>query len=750
MTAPESPEAVPPQPSTPGPGGEPVVDPSEQLELKLPDESSNWRDLGLWAGVLVLLVLVAYWPAVGGPFQWLDGRPVAQNRLLAMPGGLGDVWAGGWQNRAAYPFPLYQPVAFTADWVAYRLGGHNENGLPTPTAYHVLALACQAGAAVLAWLALRELGVAVAWLAAAVFALHPANADAVSWVSDGGVTVGGLAFFGSAYCYLVYQRYRARDAAATAAGTTDADPAQTWGLYAGAAALAVAAALAWPAAGAVPGVLLLALWWRRRLTQLDVALLAPVLAVTAVLWLLDLGLTRPAAVVGGVHAVADLSPARAAAAVGAGFWFAVAKVLVPVRLSLIYPTGWVERTATLVALLPLVAAVAVVAAPFALARRFGRGPAAALAAVALCVVPGLNWTDPRRATVLANSAVYPAVLPLALLVLTGAAAVLRRVRSGEGHTQLVVVASAVLLVVLGGTAWARSHTFETPVRLWRDTSTKAPGSAFAAAQLAEQYRLQATEDAAREDADQSAVDLDAAQREAARAVDLAGSAHPLVAAAAQRTWAAALVATGDDGGALPHFDLATRPVGDGVGPDAPTLVEYGQALVTLGDHQKAVTELDLALGADPQSAAAHRVLARAYHKLGNEARCLTEARLAVGLDGRDLAAQQELAEALVRAGRLDEGIEHYIAIFKTDPSTQQRADLWAAVGRVKMRQGAYDEAVTYFAQAAKLSPPVPGLDKELADARAKLKVAAVTRPAMTRPSTEPTAPAAGTDVPPGP
>ncbi len=740
MTAPDSP-AADPTPTDPATG--PAADPSEQLELKLPDESDGWKDLALWAGVLVLLSLVAYWPSANGPFQWLDGRAVAGDRLLAIPGGMGDVWAGRWQDPARYPFPVYQPVAFAADWAAYRLGGHDDAGLPTPLAYHVLSIAAHALAAVLLWLTLRELVVPAAWLVAAVFALHPVNADAVSWVADGGVPVAGALAFGAAYAYLQYQDLRSRDALAAASGGPPGDPAQTWGLFAAAAVLALAAALALPAAGALPALLLIALWWARRLARPDLLLLVPLGVVTAGLWVANLGLTRHS-VPGSTPAVADLGAVRAAAAVGRGFWFALSKSVLPLRLTLIYPPGGVQRSSLAVALLPLAAAVAVVAVAIAAARRGNRGPAAAAVAFALCVAPALNWFDPARHTLMTDAAAYLAVVPLAAAVLAAATLAVHRLRAAdEGRTQLVVVASAVLLAVLGATAWVRAHTFDGPVDLWQDTAGKYPGSAFAVAQYAEQLRLRAVDRAGQQDTEGARADLSAAAGEAARAAVVAdatgdpSTADPAAATAAQRTWAAVLVATGDVHAALAHFALATAgPAGPA---DAATLVDYGQALLTLGDFPAAVRQLDRALAADPSSGAAHRVLGQAYHKLGDDPRTLREEQQATDINPLDLAAQELLAGALNRAGRPADALAHYIVIFQADRTTQNRADLWAAIGRIKDQQGAYNDAVTYLTQARQLDAKLPDIDADLAGARGRLAKAAATRPAMTQPTTAPAA-----------
>ena len=728
MTATDAPQDVPP-PTPPTDPNQPPVDPADQLELKLPGEATTWRDLGLWAGALLLLSLVTFWPAVDGRFQWRDDRAVSNNRALALPGGLSYVWADRWTDAGTYPYRPYAPVAFTADWAAYRLGGHDASGAPTPTAYHVVSVVAHALAAVLVWLALRELAVPAAWLVAAVFALHPVNAEAVSWVSDGGVPIAGLLFWAAIYCYLLYQTFRDRDAADRAAGGPGGDPAQTWGLYAGFALAATLAALAWPAAGACGGVLLLALWWRRRLTSFDGLLVAPVLAVGAFLWLANLALSREPGP-GGAVATADLGFGRVVAMVGESVGFAVGKLLVPVRLSLIYPPSVVGGAVAL-----FVAAGAVAVTVIAAVRGGPRWPAAAVGAVVLCTVPALNWVDPGRHSQQVDPLAYLATVPVAAVVVAAVTAAARRVRPAVlDHVQSVVVASAAVLLVLGVLAWRRAGVFATPVTLWRATADRLPDSPFAAAQYAEQLRVQASDDAANDNLDAAKAGIASAIAESDRAVRLAGG-DPVVAAPAQRTWATALVARGDAAQALPHYAQATRP--DAGPPDAHTLVDYGQALYELGtDLPGAVRQLNLSLATDPSSARAHRVLGQAYTKLGNPDRGLLEHRKAVAYDPTDPAAQQLLAEALVARGQLADAMQHYITLL-TDPVNQARPDLWAAVARLKAKQGDYFKAVDFFRRAKTLDPTVK-VDADLAAAEKELNRQAATNPAVTQPTTVPT------------
>jgi hypothetical protein len=122
-------------------------------------------------GLCVLTILI-YRPAWHGGFIWDDDRYVAHNHLLTAPDGLRRIW-----------FSLdapsqYFPLTYTLLRVERLFWGLN------PTGYHWVNILFHLGNALLVWRILSRLKVPGAWLAAAIFMLHPVQVETVAWISE--------------------------------------------------------------------------------------------------------------------------------------------------------------------------------------------------------------------------------------------------------------------------------------------------------------------------------------------------------------------------------------------------------------------------------------------------------------------------------------------------------------------------------------------------------------------------------------
>src|ERR1700733_14667643 len=143
---------------------------------------SAWRQAWLFGLFLVGLTIIAYHPAWHAGFIWDDDVYVTQNPLLTAPDGLWRIW-----------FSLdspsqYFPLTYTTFYVEHALWGLN------PAGYHWVNLLLHAANALLVWRVLARLRVPGAWLAAAVFALHPVQVESVAWITERKNVLMGLFF----------------------------------------------------------------------------------------------------------------------------------------------------------------------------------------------------------------------------------------------------------------------------------------------------------------------------------------------------------------------------------------------------------------------------------------------------------------------------------------------------------------------------------------------------------------------------
>jgi protein O-mannosyl-transferase len=686
---------------------------SEQLELKLPDESSAPKDIALWAGVLALLTLIAFWPATTGSFIWRDDATVDNKQLLIAPTALSQSWFGRWQSSQVFDRPIYQPVTDTAYWLEYRLGGHNEQGIPTSTSFHIASLIFEATAAILLWLILRELLIPGAWLIAAIFAVHPIHAEPVSWISEQGTVLSGALFLGSVYSYLMFVKSREQNAADLAAGGAGVDPAQTWGLYAGSAALCLMAILSQPSALVLPAVIALLIWWKKRYVPTDGLLLLPLLVIGLAFWFGNVDLHKKPSESLLLHA----SIIQQVTTIGHAFGNLVFHLILPFRFSVLYLHGDQSGLFVLLAALPF----AVLAVLYVFRDRFGTGLAVAIAIVVMLVCFSVNWFNPSRLSYVTDCTSYLAIVPvLAVIVLF-----ISRVRLPGPYPQTLVGLCTAILIIFGALTLRRTYAFESSIALWRDALKKDPNSSFAEASLAEQLRLQAIDDAQTPDNDAMNSDLAEAIEHAESALRLDPANGP-----AQRTWANVLVSQGDIAKAIPHFELA----GELEPKNSKLLDEYGNALIALGRFKEARSPLDQALALDTNVTEPHELLGDAYAGLKDLRRAVAEEDAALAINAGDLVARQKRAEFEARDGRFVEAITDYTAIMQVDKAHMNNPDLYAAIAKIRDQQGEYQMAVDWLKPAVQLAQDNADLKKQLDTETAKAAHAAATR-AATMPST---------------
>ncbi len=130
------------------------------------------KNTGLLTGILLAALFVAYQPSLTGDFLWDDDAYISQNSTLKTTQGLKDIWT------KLGATPQYYPLTFTSFWLQYQLWDLH------PTGYHLINVLFHGLNAVLLALLLTRLSVPGAWVAAFLFALHPAMVESVAWMTE--------------------------------------------------------------------------------------------------------------------------------------------------------------------------------------------------------------------------------------------------------------------------------------------------------------------------------------------------------------------------------------------------------------------------------------------------------------------------------------------------------------------------------------------------------------------------------------
>ena len=265
-----------------------------------------WRNY-IFAIALALVTLSAYRPVWHGTPLMDDQTYLITKPELRSMSGLVRLWIEPQTTKQ------YHPLVNTVFWVGNRLWGNAMLG------YHLVNIALHAVSALLLWKILRELDIPGAWLAAAIFALHPVEVDSVAWLSEIKNTLSGVFFFSCILAYLKFDQTRNR------------------GAYALALVLFCVGLLAKAIVAMAAVVLLIIFWWRRgRLEwKRDFRPLIPFVLAGITSGLVTAWMERKfAGAEGEAFAFSFLERVLIA---GRAFWFYLGKSLWPSNLLFIYP-----------------------------------------------------------------------------------------------------------------------------------------------------------------------------------------------------------------------------------------------------------------------------------------------------------------------------------------------------------------------------------------------------------------------------
>jgi protein O-mannosyl-transferase len=591
--------------------------------------------------LLVGLTVIVYQPAWNAGFIWDDDDYVTHNPLLTAPDGLKRIW-----------FSLdspsqYFPLTYTTFRIERSLWALNAS------AYHWVNILLHSINALLVWGLLKRLKIPGAWLAAAIFALHPVNVESVAWISE---LKNVQSMFFSLLSLLAWVRF--------------VDAGQNRWRWYGLTLLFYALALfSKTTACTLPVALLLILWLQRKPIRWSrVVQIVPFLLMGVAMGLVSMWWERHhQGTEGELYSIPLLERILVASR---AIWFYLGKLLWPAGLTFNYPL-WKINVADPLAYVWLVAAIGMCGLIFYVRRFIGRGVEVAMVYYVATLGPllGFIMLYTFRYTFVADHYQYPAGIgPIALVAAgltwwanknataSGTAAALRRSApesaGGPAHSTtwrtgqppFFQIASITLLIALGVLTWRQCGMYRDLETLWRATLVKNSGSFMAHNNLG-----------------------------------------------------AILLGKGQVDDAIAHFQKALEILPDHANAHG----NLGNAFLQKGRPDEALAHFQKAVELEPNSAKAHSDLGFGLLQKGRVDDAIVHTRKALELQPDFVEGHSNLGWALVAKGKPDEALGHFQKAVELQPDS---ADNCYNLGTVWLHNGRPDEAIRFFRRALGIRP----------------------------------------------
>ena len=408
--------------------------------------SLNYRSY-IFAVLLLLTTLLAYRPAWnGGPLLDDFDRLLTTTEQQSYEG-LKALWFQPATSRQ------YHPVVDTVFWIGANLWRQN------PLGYHLMSILLHVVAALLFVRLLQKLQIEGAWLAAAIFALHPVHVESVAWMVEIKNTLSGVFFLG---CVLLYLRFLEN---------------RNWSTYGFLIVIFTLGVLSKAIVAAFPIVVLVLLWWKRgRITwKQTIRPLLPFVVLGAIAGALTAWMER--AFSGAEGSDLEFSTIDRLLIAGRAFWFYLYKLFWPAELNLFYPRWEIRPDVWWQYLFPI-ATIALFLAAVRL-RKQHRWLLAVLMIYFALIAPLLGFFNVNffRYAFVADHFQYLPSLPLIAAAAAGSIALFSWLNTGQRF--FAVVGYAVVLLLLASLTWSQSGTYRDAETVYRTIIARNPGSSLA-------------------------------------------------------------------------------------------------------------------------------------------------------------------------------------------------------------------------------------------------------------------------------
>jgi tetratricopeptide (TPR) repeat protein len=635
---------------------------------------------------LLAATTLAYLPAIDGAPVWDDDAHLTKPELRSADG-LRRIWT---DVRATQQ---YYPLLHSAFWLEHQLWGEN------PIGYHLINIVLHVLGATLLAILWRRLGLPGAYLAAALFALHPIAVESVAWMSEQKNTLSLVLYLAAALLFLRFQETRRR------------------ALYAAATLLFAGALLSKSVTATLPAALLVILWWRRGTLRwrTDVMPLLPWFALSATMAAVTVWVERT--LIGAKGEEWAFTLLQRVLLAGRVAWFYFAKLVWPANLIFIYPRWDVDAGVAWQYLYPIAAVLVLIA--LWLLRKRTRTPLAIALLFGGSIVPALGFINvyPFRYSFVADHFQHLGAMYALAGVATGLTLL---ARAWPRHVALG--AAALLLVTLGVLTFRQSRMYKNEETLYRTTLAKNPACWLCYNNLG--LLLLDRDDVAgaktlferglsiRPEGPEFPFGLGAVYEKTGRLEEAAalydrglktGDRNP----AAHNNLGNLLRKLGRGKDAIPYFRKAIE-----VDPNhAEAYNNLGAVLADAGQWQEAAQNYEAALAIRPEFAEARNNLGVALVRLGRGPEAIPHFETALRLKPDYPEAENGLGMALATAGRFDEARAHF------ETALRKRPDYGRAhfnLGNLLHGMNRLDEAMRHYESARRLEPNAPDVPHRFA------------------------------------
>jgi tetratricopeptide (TPR) repeat protein len=557
--------------------------------------------------LLVAVTILVYRPAWNGGFLWDDDAYVTNNDLLTASDGFRRIW-----------FSLdspsqYFPLVYTTFRIERALWGLN------PSGYHWVNLLLHVANALLVWRVLARLNVSGAWLAGAIFALHPVQVESVAWITERKNVLMGFFFLLTLLAWIAF---------------VDENTRRRWGFYWLALILYALALSAKTTACTLPAALFLILWLQKKpINRERIFQIIPFLLLGLAMGLLAMWWERYHQ--GTSRTVfAFLNPMERVLVASRAVWFYLSKLVWPSNLTFIYPR-WNISAARLLDYTWLLAGIVLCMAIYFLRRYVGRSVevAAAFFVVTLSPVLGFIMLFTFRYTFVADHYQYLACIGPMAIFSAGAASLADVFKQ---HRTYILSAALFVVASLGGLTWRQAAMYGDIETLWRTTLARNPACWMAHTNL-------------------GIVLLQKGQLDEGIAQYRATLQMQPDSFDAEYNLGTALVAKGNVDEAILHCERAVAMQPND--PDAQ--VSLGDALLAKKQIDEAIGHYQKAMAIRPDYFLAHYGVGRAFLEKGELDTAIQYCRAALLIRPDDPDCHTVLAVALDQKGQAAEAIQHY-------------------------------------------------------------------------------------------